>query len=291
MNGTSRKIGRAVTLIACLTVFSPLPVLADPAVLHESVVVDGDLVHLGDLFANAGDKADVAVAYAPAPGKRAVLDAKWLYRVAYAHGLDWRPMSTKDRAVVERRSTLIETAEIERAILAALADKGAEPDMEVELANSNFTVHVPGDAAGLGLEVEDAAYDPATRRFTVILGVPAGDSRTDRVRVNGRLHRVVEVPVLTRRVLKDEVIAEADVRWLRMRADRVQNDVVTNVSDLIGKTPRQGVREGAPVRSSDVRLPILVRRGGLVTIVLQAPRMTLTAIGQALEDGSDCFGY
>ena len=44
-------------------------------VLQSEVVVDDNMIHLGDIFANAGDKADVAVAPAPKPGKQAVFDA------------------------------------------------------------------------------------------------------------------------------------------------------------------------------------------------------------------------
>ena len=56
----------------------------DKVVLQDSVVVQSKLVRLGDLFSNTGAKAGITVAYAPAPGKRALFDARWLSRVARA---------------------------------------------------------------------------------------------------------------------------------------------------------------------------------------------------------------
>ena len=59
---------------------------AEEAILKSAAIVEGRYITLGDLFENAGVRADTNVAYAPAPGKRAIFDARWLYRVARAHG-------------------------------------------------------------------------------------------------------------------------------------------------------------------------------------------------------------
>ena len=69
--------------------------------------------------ANRADKADAAVAYAPAPGERAIFDARWLYRVARAYRLNWRPLSARQQIVVERVSQIIERSEIVDTIMAA----------------------------------------------------------------------------------------------------------------------------------------------------------------------------
>ncbi len=50
--------------------------------LREHVVVEENVIRLNDLFTNVTERAEAPVAYAPQAGKRAVLDARWLYRVA-----------------------------------------------------------------------------------------------------------------------------------------------------------------------------------------------------------------
>jgi len=278
-----------ILLALVLSVLAP-PALAAPAAkaapvtLRQSVTVSGGMVRLGDLFVPAGDKAEAAVAYAPAPGKRAIFDARWLYRVARAYGLNWRPLSIHEKAVVVRESIVIGRREIADHILAALVDKGVDADMQVELSNRMLRIHIPSDSTTT-VAVEDVAYEPRTRRFIAIVAAPADDPAARRIRVTGRVHRVIDVPVLTRRVLAGEVIRERDVKWIAMRGDRLQRDTIQDPGALIGKSPRRGLRAGVPVRVSDVRLPVLVPRRSLVTITYRVRSMTLTARGRALEDG------
>lgn len=278
-----------ILLALALSVLAP-PAAAAPAAeaapvtLRQSVTVSGKLVRLGDLFVPAGDKAEAAVAYAPAPGKRAIFDARWLYRVARAYGLNWRPLSIHEKAVVARESIVIGRREIADHILAALVDKGVDADMQVELSNRMLRIHVPSDSTAT-VVVEDVAYDARTRRFIAIVAAPAGDPAARRIRVTGRVHRVIDVPVLTRRVLAGEVIRVRDVKRIAMRSDRLQRDTIQDPGALIGKSPRRGLRAGVPVRVSDVRLPVLVPRRSLVTITYRVRSMTLIAQGRALEDG------
>lgn len=261
------------------------PTDAQPVALQRSVVVEDRIVRLGDLFANAGDKADTVVAYAPLPGKRAIFDAQWLYRVARAYGLEWRPLSIHEQAVVTRDSTVIGREEISARILEALVDRGADPDMTVSFSNSLLRIYVAGNAPAT-IAVEDAAYDPRSRRFTAIVVAPADDPAAQRIRITGRLYKMTEVPVLAERIGKDTVITEDHIRWIKMRSRLVQRDIILDAADLIGKTPRRGVRAGIPVRATEVRRPLLVTKGSLVTMVFNTPFMHLTALGRALDEGA-----
>ncbi len=285
-------------LLAALVVPWPAAVLAGQSatgvtarslkqsVLKSSVKVEDDIIRLGDLFTNTGEQADIGIAYAPDPGKRAVFDARWLYRVARAYRLNWKPMSKKVRVTVERASVVISREEIEDEILAALLEKGVEPGMNVELNNRMLRLYVPSDSLA-SLAVEDVVYEPRTRRFTAIISAPAGSPAAQRVRLTGRLHRFTNVPVPARRLLSGEIIAKNDIKWIKVRSDRLQPDIVVDEADLIGMAPRRGLKDGLPVRTSAVRRPILVQKGSLVTIILKAPQMMLTAQGKALEHGSD----
>ncbi len=254
--------------------------------LRDAIKVSGQTIHLGDLFTNTGDKAEIAVAYAPEPGKRAVFDARWLYRVAHAYKLDWKPLGATARAVVERKSQMINQAEVAAEILSALVGKGADADMEIEMGNRLTRIYVPDDAIA-AIDIEDVTYDRLSGRFSAIFSAPAGSSTAKRHRVTGRLHKTTEVPVLNRRMLADELITANDIRWLKVRSARLQSNTVISDADLIGKTPRRGLRAGYPVIASAVRRPVLVPKGSLVTLILQTQKMTLTARGKALQPGSD----
>ena len=255
-------------------------------VLRESVSVKSKLVRLNDLFSGTGEKADIAVAYAPVPGKRAIFDSRWLYRVARAYGLNWRPLGFQDQIVIMRESQVITREEIEDHIRAALIDRGADPNTKVELSNRMMRLYVASDVAA-SVGVEDVSYEPRTGRFTAILVAPAGDPGATRTRVTGRLHRETDVPVPAKRILANEVITERDIKWVKVRQNRLPRGVIVDINELIGKSPKRWLRAGIPVRAANVQPPILVPKGSLVTIYLKVPRMMLTAQGKALENGSD----
>ena len=258
---------------------------ATQVMLRNSVEVSGGYVRLGDLFAGSGDKAEAIVAYAPAPGRRAVFDARWLYRVARKHQLAWRPISLRDRAVVRRFSHIIGRQEIEEHILAALVDRGVDADMHVTVSNRSVRLYVPGDVAPT-VAVEDVTYDPRTHRFTAILAAPAGHPAAQRVRVTGGLHRMRQVPVLADHKVNGEIIGKGDIKWIEVREDHVQRDVIVDAADLIGRVPRHSLRAETLIRNADVRRPVMVSRGSIVTIVMRRPGMLLTAKGRALDEGS-----
>ena len=97
----------------------------------------------------------------------------------------------------------------------------------------------------------------------------------------------IEVPVPSRRISANEVITKRDIKWVKVRQNRLPRGVIVDINELIGKAPKRGLRAGIPVRTANVQQPILVPKGSLVTIYLKAPRMMLTAQGKALDNGSD----
>ena len=108
----------ALTLITTAAVASSkAPATATaPIMLNNALKVNGKVIRLGDLFTNTGDQSNVAIAYAPEAGKRASFDARWLYRVARAYRLQWRPINNRVRAVVTRVSQVIGRDEIKDAV-------------------------------------------------------------------------------------------------------------------------------------------------------------------------------
>jgi hypothetical protein len=133
-----------IPLLAASTAAGAVPVLRD------SVIVDEDLIRLGDLFDGIGEKADVAVAPAPRLGRRGIYDAAWLLSVARTHDLSWKPQSRFDRIIVERASLTIGAREIETALKAALA--GA------------FRQSQPGASRRSGATSGDPGHGPPDRR-------------------------------------------------------------------------------------------------------------------------------
>lgn len=280
----------ALTLVAPGTADSasktPPSSIESTSTLHEYIVVDENVIRLDDLFTNVTERAEAPVAYAPQAGKRAVLDARWLYRVARAYNVDWRPLSSKVSATVERASISVSLSEIKSEILFALSEFNIGEDMDVEFSTRFRELHLPAGSVPT-INIESVNYQDRTGRFTAMVSAGEGAHTTDKLRLTGRAYRVAEVPVLANRVLRGDIIKSGDVKWVKMRADRVQADVLLHMDDLIGMTPKRGIRASSPIRATDVQRPQLVNKNDLVTIVHHVPNMILTAQGKALQNGAD----
>ena len=250
------------------------------------VTVNEPLVRLGDVFAGADAKtAANAVAYAPPPGKRLVLDAQWLTRTARRHNLVWQPAGPNEHVVVQRQSFVVGREDVERRVRALLAERLPGTDLAVELFNANFRLHAAGDANDT-FALEDLSFDAVTRRFEAIVAAPAGSTMAYRARVSGRVHKMFAVPVPKRPISKGEILRADDIEAVRLKMDQVPADIAVERDALVGKAAVRGLRAGHPVFARDVERPVLVPKDSLVTLILQATHMRLTVRGKALDSGS-----
>jgi flagella basal body P-ring formation protein FlgA len=256
-----------------------------PVLLKSKVIVEGPVLHLGDLFDGLGERGMTVVARAPDPGKRVQVDARWLAAVAAAYGVSWRPGSQLDGATIERTSVVIETRQIEGAALDALRQRGLRGNVSLVLDNPAMRLHLPSDAAPTIL-IAGLSHDPETGRFTAHIVAPAEGTPLARVTATGRAVEMIDVPVLRRRMEPGDVIRERHVEWLTLPADRVVRNAVLDLANLLDKSPRRPIRAGEAVLGSALREPILVPKNSLVTIRLQTARMILTAQGRAMEPGA-----
>lgn len=257
-----------------------------PVMLREVVSITDEVIYLSDLFMNVDDRlADKVVAYAPEPGRQAAYGAQWLYRVAHHYRLDWRPRTLRDQAVVTRESFVIEREQIEETIKFHLVEQGMDPEMNAELANRNIRLFLPVDEMP-DIAVDDLRYDERTKRFTAMISAPANSPNAQTYRLTGRVFQVTEIPVLTRHITAYEVITQHDIEWQQVRSDKVSRETAMDLSDLVGMSPKRGLRPGLPVRLSEIAAPLVVSKKSLVTIIFQHPFMTLTAQGRSLQSGA-----
>ncbi|MFV3129339.1 flagellar basal body P-ring formation chaperone FlgA [Niveispirillum sp. KHB5.9] len=248
-------------------------------------VMDGQIL-LGDLFDGLSPEQAVhPILTAPEPGRRVSLDAPALQRIASTNGVDWRAAGGADRITIERASVQVTSDAIVASLRQALREAGAGDGVDVLLDNRTLSLFLPaGNDASV--RVENLAYDAQRGRLSAEIVAPATGQELLRQPVGGRAVHMVELPVLARRLNTGEVIADADITYIRQPRDRVQAGAVTDVSEMIGKTVRRAVAPNQAVYVRDVREPVVVAKGQAVTILLQSKAMTLTASGKALSDGA-----
>lgn len=252
--------------------------------LRTDVTVKGGLVRLGDIFRNTGSKAKIAIAYAPAPGRQAVLDASWLSETADRHGLDWRPQSHLDQVVVRRASIPLARDAIIRKLSEMVRRRGRKGDFRIELSYRIQNIHLPIASRG-NFAIRDLRVDARSGRFSGLLTAP-GANPPVRLNIYGRVQKLVAVPVLTRRIRKGMVIRDADVVVRKIVDTGLPQYALLERTDIVGMAARYSLRPGVTIRKGDVRPPILVRRGELVTMEIRTPYILVTARGRALDSGA-----
>jgi flagellar basal body P-ring formation protein FlgA len=272
------------SLLLLIGAFTAERAVAEPA-LRPSAVVAGTVIRLGDLFADAGAQASDVVAPAPPPGSRTMFNANWLAATAREHHLAWEPASRFDQAVVERATRSIGADVVIARLHEEIAQRRPGEDLELQLDDRAVRLLIPAEASD-DIAVDDLSIEPRSGRFSVLVTAPAGSAEAAPRRVAGRVIRMVTLPVLAHAMMPGDTIGSRDIANAHLAAERVAADALSDVRELLGKTPRRPLRAQEPLRLGDVQTPLVLHKGDLVTIVLETPAMRLTTEGRVLEDGA-----
>lgn len=173
---------------------------------------------------------------------------------------------------------------IEARIKAALPGAAKGKSHTLRLNNAGRSFRIPASADLGAIEVSRLHYDERSGGFNAVLSLPAaGGAREESI--TGRIEEIATVPVIAGNLSSGDVIGERDIAWIEVPARQVGGHIVTAKQDLIGMAVRRPLRANSMVRHSDLQRPVAVKRGAIVTMVVASDRITLTAQGQALEDG------
>lgn len=260
---------------------------AAQVVPRRQVEVSGEFVRAGDLFAGLPkEQADTVVAYAPPAGDSATFDARRLDGIAREHNITWQTVGGMPaEVIVSRAAETVGDDQVMAALRAALTEQGLSPMAEIELSSPFRAAAVPAGTLK-PVSIAEATLDPRSGRFSAVVETPSGDGRTTRQRIAGAAFETIEVPVAARPLGRDGVVTDADIDWIKVRADRVQAGIAIDPTEIVGMAVKRPVRAGEPLRLRDLSRPVLIERNELVTMILRSDFMTLTARGRALEDGA-----
>ena len=265
----------------------PAPAQDAAPALRASVTVTGDTVLIGDLVENAGAVADVPVFRAPDLGTRGAVTTERVVEAIGVHqliGIDTRGLS---EVIVTRASRAIPAQEISARIAQALAAGqygfGDAHNILVTFDREVRTLQVEANATG-ELQVLGLAYDPRTAHFDVSLYLPSSAVlRRQSTRFTGTAIETIDVITVTRPVEHGEVLAAADLTVTRR--PKAEGPAITDRNAAVGHAARHPLRPGQPLHDADLMKPTLVQRNDTVTIVYEAPGITLTLRGQAQDAG------
>lgn len=257
---------------------------ADAATLRPMSQIDAPVVRLADLFDDAGALGARVLGPGPAPGGQLVVEAAQLGAIARQFGVDWRPVTGLERAILQRTGEPVAREAVLGALRAALAGAGADADAEIEA--TAFSPPIAPPRTSVQTAVTQLDWDRAGGRFTALIAVAAPGMETATIRLSGRVLPTTEVVVATRRLEAGDVLRPEDVTTARVRALLVHTEVVRDRAEAAGLTVRRPIPPGQPLAAADVFRAPLVQRRAVVMIELETPGLSLTAQGLAMEAGA-----
>lgn len=259
---------------------------ADGLRLRSNIMVDDDVVRLGDLFMESLSVGDNPIAQAPAPGQTLSFDARFLSQLARAYHLDWRPDSKFEKVLVGRISHKVEATTVVESLAAAIHERsGNDARMDLVLDGGDVEFVLPTDVPS-SVGVRNLQYDPTSQRFAAMLVVPADGPTAIQRRVSGSIFETIDIPVLNHALGAGTTVQDSDLQWISVRTDRLIGNVITDARQLVGMTTKRPLRTSQMLRGSDLVMTPAIRKNSLVTLALQSGQMSLTVTGKALEDAA-----
>ena len=252
--------------------------------LKQNVAVVGDIVRIGDLLTHAGSLADTAIFRAPDLGQTGMVGVARVLEAVRKHGLD--DVDTRGAADVEvtRLARTISIKEIEQRVAAALAGRASLGDAQNLAITFDHVrqLHVEPDAGEL--TVARASFERSSSRFDVTFELP-GSRR--RLRYTGTVVETVTVAALVRSVVRGDIIQASDIEIERRPKTSVPGGALEQAEHIVGMAARRTLPAAQPLRAADLMRPELVRQHQAVTVIYEAPGLSLTLRGKALEAGAE----
>lgn len=258
-------------------------------VLKSSAVVTSNIVRVGDLVENAGIIAREPIFRAPDLGYTGTVSADAVANAVRAHALIGLDTAGLTEVTVTRAARSIPSEEIQDAIAKSLSEQyslGAPADIEVRFDREMRALYVDPSATG-ALYVGRINFEPRSGRFDATIEIPTSSANRGTFRLAGRAHATVEVVTVLRRIERGTVLKDADIAIERVPRNTSGRDVIHDRMQAIGLAARNVLQAGRPLRSAELTKPEIVQRNQTVTMVYDAPGITLTMRGKALEGGAE----
>ena len=272
---------RLSLLFASLMVFP-----ATAANLRPMATLNAPVVRLSDLFDDAGENASRVLGPGPAPGGRIVVEAAQLAAIARQFGIAWKPVSTADRAVLERPGKALSREIVMQVLQAALISAGVSAESEIEIPALALPL-IPFESQSRPV-ITRLDHDSTNGGFAATLAIGDADMATVSVRLSGKVHETTAIMVLIRRLQPGEVVRKTDLRTQRIRTTNLRMEVAQSPEDVVGLTPRYPVIGGQPMRLADFTRAPAVRKGENAQMVLTGGGLSL--IGQAVAQEAGAPG-
>ncbi len=172
------------------------------------------------------------------------------------------------------------------AIKAALMAEGAADSLHAEIISTRQPLLYQYKQP-LEVQVKTLKFDEADHTWSANLLFSHAGEVVSAMPVSGRYEETRQIPVLTQRLTHGEAISAEHITVKEFPVSRIRQNVVSEPEALIGKTPRRTISVSRPIRADEVQSPEIIQKGSVLKMTYQTPYMEISAVGEALEDGTE----
>lgn len=283
MNRPFKRLLIALSTIALAALALSAPAKAMP-VLRDNIMVNSDIVTVGDMFDNAGALAETGLFRSPAPGTTGRVDIENIRTAAARAGFTEFENPGFSGVSVGRSGILVSEQMLNELIAGALrvqGDLGTGASVQALLDAPLATIYAASGDNPVSLQT--LRYIAGANRFSARLAIAGQGLAVD---ISGRLDFIISTPHLARSLPTGTILQQSDFQMRNVNLQFAQTQGLLALEQLVGKQLQRQLREGTPLRPNDVSDPVLISRNQAVTLYLKSGALTLTVKGQALGDAS-----
>lgn len=121
------------------------------------------------------------------------------------------------------------------------------------------------------------------QHFELLTEMPEGMLRFP---LDARISRPPAVVVAVHSIGKGAVIRASDVQLASAGMAATGSAAVGSVEEVVGYEAVHAIPEGRPIGSDELRSPIMIRRGEVVTVYARSPGVRIKTVARARQEGS-----
>ena len=125
----------------------------------------------------------------------------------------------------------------------------------------------------------------ALGRLTVGLRCEAPEPWT--IYVRGTVASKIEVPTLITAINRKDIIGESDLQMTDLDLATDSRGLIQRIEQIVGKEATKNLLRGQPLRKSDLKAAIVVKRGQTIDLLSRGVGITVKMRGKALGNGAE----
>jgi len=151
--------------------------------------------------------------------------------------------------------------------------------------------HAESDIAALDQpRYGDFVFKPGASRGSLgrvpVSVMKVGDGSVEPfLRLSPTVERELLAVVAARKVSRGQTFTPGDLKIEQVTLTHASREPVTRTAELVGRVAGATITPGQPIMASDIRSPVLVKRGELLTVQCVVGGLVLRTTARAAEDG------